>query len=786
MVPATGQIGTLLEAVRVSLERAMRYNPGDVVAPAALLWTDADGQWRPLVQQLQGLMPELLILGEYNPDTRTGPAIWLRCVIESNVRSDKFPEYSWPNDTVPVIYMPGVSRQTLRAVEECPDALKPLVELQYRGTVWRQKNGKDWTVRAFLVSEDGGLGLDMAEDKQALRAMFGALSKLAVTPITRLAGRRLEAEDFDRLMIGDTPRELLQWLSDPEDVGGQMDAETWLAFRNRCRDEYDFDPETDGEIIGGEKLGHRNDAWYGVWERFTESPALYQGIPNLLRRAKPQSELIFDKEPWPDENDALEDRLRTSLLDLGSLSLAEARQRLEQIEEEHGVRRSWVWSRLGMCPLTNALEHLVILAERTAAVLGGDSAEIMAKLYVEGGYMADYATLLALASVKNVEDIEAVRAAIRCFYLPWLDDTARHFQKCVNERALPSVFQRETFEAAAGECIIFADGLRFDIAQQLVEMCSAQRLEISVDWIWAALPTVTATAKPAVSPVADKLRGTNLYDDFCPETETGEKLNITRFRRLLSTEGYQVLGPGELGDPQEQDARGWLEHGELDKLGHDLQAKLAASIEDQMDLLLEQVQRMLDAGWKRIRVITDHGWHLVPGGMPKVELPKYLTESRWPRCASIKDSSNVNVPVAGWSWNPHERFAYAPGVSCFLAGHEYAHGGVSLQECLIPVLTVAATSSSLDLIVTVSEVQWVGLRCRVSIEPAHAGLRADLRTKPNVPESSIADPKLLDADGKTALLVADDSLEGTTVSLVIVDTPGRVICKVATTVGGDQ
>jgi len=156
--------GTLLEAVRSSLARAARYNPGDVVAPAALLWTDAEGQWRPLVEQLRGLVPELLTLGDYDLQTRTGPAIWLRCVIEPAVRADKFPQLAWPDGTVPVIYMPGVSRQMLRAVEECPDALKPLVELQYRGTIWTQKNGKDWTIRAFLVSDDGGLGLDVAEN----------------------------------------------------------------------------------------------------------------------------------------------------------------------------------------------------------------------------------------------------------------------------------------------------------------------------------------------------------------------------------------------------------------------------------------------------------------------------------------------------------------------------------------------------------------------------------------------------------------------------------------------
>jgi len=156
--------GTLLELVRASLGHAARYNPGDVVAPAAVLWTDADGQWRPVVEKLRGMMPELLTLGEYDAATRTGPAIWLRCVIEPAVRSDlakEFPDLAWEGGsgfqplgdgqrqdaaaTIPVIYMPEVSRQTLRAVEECPDALRPLVELQYRGAVWTQKNGKDWS-----------------------------------------------------------------------------------------------------------------------------------------------------------------------------------------------------------------------------------------------------------------------------------------------------------------------------------------------------------------------------------------------------------------------------------------------------------------------------------------------------------------------------------------------------------------------------------------------------------------------------------------------------------------
>lgn len=779
---------TLLEAVRSSLTHAARYNPGDVVAPAAVLWTDSDEQWCPVVEQLRAQMPELLTLGDYDRGTRTGPAIWIRCVIEPAVRADKFPEIAWASGTAPVIYMPGVSRQTLRAVEECPDSLKPLVELQYRGTVWTQKNGKDWTVRAFLVSDDGGMGLDVADDHLTLQAMQGALKQLAMTRVSELQHKRLESEDFDKLMIGDQARDLLLWLGDPEGTRGQWDEGKWSAFRNRCRHEYGFDPVTDGDIVGGEKLGERKNAWYGVWERFAESPALYRGIPDLLRRAKPKGQFIFEKASWPDENDSMESQLRAALMNVGSMKPTEARQRLAQLEGEHGPRRGWVWARMGGgCPLAHALEQLAVLANGTATMLGGDSSDAMAKLYADGGYLADDAALRALSLVKTGEDAAAVQTAVKCVYLPWLEDTARHFQQCLGAKALPTVAQMESVEAKPGECILFVDGLRFDIGQRLAAMASERRIEVATAWRWAALPTVTATAKPAASPIADKLRGGHLGADFSPEAaDTGEGLNTVHFRKMLSASGFQVLGSAQLGDSRIKNARGWTEFGEFDKLGHDLQGKMAARIEDQLELLIERVQGLLEAGWKRVLLVTDHGWLLVPGGMPKVQLPKYLAESRWSRCASIKDSSHVEVPIAGWSWNPQERFAYAPGVHCFVAGQEYAHGGASLQECLVPVLAFVSTEALAGVVVKVREVQWVGLRCRVTIEPAAEGLMADLRTKPNDPKSSITQPKAMDADGKAALLVADDSLEGTMASLVIIDASGRVVCKEATTVGGEK
>jgi hypothetical protein len=76
------KFSTLLESVKKSLFRAVRYNRSDMVGPVVILWTDSDNQWAVLVEQLRPLMPELFTLGEYNPEKWVGPAIWLRCIIE--------------------------------------------------------------------------------------------------------------------------------------------------------------------------------------------------------------------------------------------------------------------------------------------------------------------------------------------------------------------------------------------------------------------------------------------------------------------------------------------------------------------------------------------------------------------------------------------------------------------------------------------------------------------------------------------------------------------------------
>ncbi len=92
---------TFLNAIIQSLSRAGEYNRDDQVAPAEILWPDKERQWEPVLPVLRERLPHLLTLGPYAANCKTGPAIWLRCMIARSRGSASpcLPEANWPEKT---------------------------------------------------------------------------------------------------------------------------------------------------------------------------------------------------------------------------------------------------------------------------------------------------------------------------------------------------------------------------------------------------------------------------------------------------------------------------------------------------------------------------------------------------------------------------------------------------------------------------------------------------------------------------------------------------------------
>ena len=747
--------------------------------PVAILWTDPKREWLPLVDLLLQNIDEYLVLGDYAPARRTGPAVWVRCVVDGTLD-----EPALPGDRPPIVYLPGVARQDLRAGGECPDGLRPLVELLFRGTLWRQPNGSDWTVNAFLTSRKT-LGLDVAGDRATAEALLRALPEVALAPVAQLEGRRLEAEDFDRMLAGDVIRDLLRWMGDPETTRGRLGENGWHAFCNRCEDELGFNPAEEADVVAGERMAKGEEGWAAVWQRFAEAPGSYGDVAGLLRRSAPAGALRFEeRERWPDLNDEDEKTVRDALQKLTDLPHHEACEAVTALERSHGERRAWVWARLGLAPMAEMLKPLASLATAARQVLGGTEPADVAGAYLERGWQADLGAWQAVAAAP-VSDEACVAAAVRHLLQPWLEESARAFQAAVERRPLPRAGEQPSVNAEDDGCLVFVDGLRFDLAQRLAERLEGRGLRVDLGRRWAALPTVTGTGKPAVTPVAGEIEGDALGQAFGARLKAaGKPADAPALRNAMAVRGYQILAGDGADAPRAHPAHGWLETGEFDTLGHQRGAQLARHLEGELERVAERIERVLDAGWTSVRVVTDHGWLLLPGGLPKVDLPKHLTESRWARCAAIAGESTPDVVRAPWHWNRVQWFATPPGIACFNRSEEYAHGGLSIQECLIPDLVVTRVEGA-ETAGSITSVTWRGLRCFIEAVVRGGPVTADLRLARPTGESVAATAKPVDAEGAVSLVLADDEHEAAALVLVLLDDAGRVLAQRPARVGVD-
>jgi len=767
----------VLDRVSAALARAADHDPNATTAPIAVLWPDEERQWESIIPELR-TNHRIVSYGVFDPTSHQGPAYWLRCVIASTVDAEGVA------NGFPIIYLPGVSRDALRALKVGVPELTPLGALQHRCQWFSHPNGKDWTVRALLSNKEKGLGLEIAGDTATAATLVTSLSQLAGQPWSRLESKHIDVDFLNGLLSPDPVRSLLNWLDDPAAMRKALGDGAWSAFVQQCEHDFGFDPAASGEIEGARLLGEADGRWAQVWQRFRENPLDYPQIPERLRAARPDELFTSQSAAWPQENEAAEDQLRALLLDFALLTPEGARNELTRLENEHRSRRDSVWADLGRAPLANSMGFLAEMASVTSAAAQGDSVEEIAGWYASTGWRSDRAVLRALAEVRDKADLAAVSAALTATYRPWLDSTAKRLQAAVGPEANAGTYAATPAPSPAnGEVIVFIDGLRLDVAHLLEDRLERAGLGAEIAHALAALPTVTQTSKPALVPIdQDRLTaGAGLDARRSPD---GPAANVAVLRALMGEAEVQVLMGDDIGDPS---GIAWTEAGKIDSRGHELGVELVYEIDDQVQRIASRIKELLEGGWTQVTVVTDHGWLLLPGGLPKNEdLPVAVTEIKKGRCARVKDGASLSLPTVPWHWDSHVRIALAPGISCFTANQTYEHGGVSPQECVVPRLTVSKSAGA-AIGLALSDFRWRGLNLRVAFERLPDGATVDLRTSAGDGTSSIAErARLTSQPGQFMLLVADDDLEGEQAQLVVVGDDESILFQRLTTVGQNR
>ncbi|MFT5758589.1 MAG: hypothetical protein ACI9LM_003335 [Alteromonadaceae bacterium] len=678
----------LIDYLASQLRNSANFNSAVQIEPAAILWTDIECQWQSAMPAIKQYLPELVELGEYNPEKRIGPAIWIKCAI-----AGVLDECELPTGKTPIIYLPGVGRKDLRAIEECSDELRPLAELQYRGCWWAYNTaGRDWSVGSFLTNPRVGLELDVAKDKKTQAAILKILPDLLETPDESLKGKKLEAQDFINIVMNDPAKDILAWLNNPAEKRKQWNDNKWPIFKQTCVDNYGFDPDSDANEIVLLKLCESDGHWEPVWHRFKDTAHNLPLLIEKLMSVHPEG-LALNADHFLTENLNDENELEAELKNFIGKDVSTIKKSIVSLFSSHRDRQAWLWCSLGLSPWLTILEQLALVVEHTEIKFTGPSVDAMARTYQERFWQADAAAIKSMAVAKNINQQQIVADVLTVIYTPWLEQVALNFQNLVRAEGYPGqsgqslqVNESTAQYNAGSQVVFFVDGLRFDTAKTLQQKLDRLSVETDLKTSWCALPSLTATAKAAVTPVAELLSGSQDNDNFTPMLITsGSEFSAYHLKKSLDEKGWQYLEGLDTGTPK---GLAWVQTGDLDNMGHKQQMKMPLSIDAVLEDVVARIDGLLKAGWKHVRIVTDHGWLWVPNKLAEANISKNVVKKRLARCAILKDNVETAELKVPWHWNENVTVAMAPGIAGYVAGDYYNHGGLSLQECLTPVLNV--------------------------------------------------------------------------------------------------
>lgn len=758
----------LLNKLIHSLINASKVNSNLHTPPSVVLWPDSESQWVAIIPELQKVLPHLIVLGDYDPEKKTGPAIWVKCMI-----SGTLPEANWSKETVPVLYLPGISKSDLKQSAFGNTQLQPLAEYQYTGVIWPQGNGKEWTLTAYLQNKREGMGVSIAQDSTTREMLKKTLPIYFKDSEILFVRERVDHDYLSSIAFPEFIPVLLKWICKGDAYICSFNKDQQDIFKQICHLRFGFEADYKNikEIVA--KFASRKNDWEQVWNYYINSPHKYPKVETWLRSlTPPQSTLWGDEDEisaFPQINEEKENELCGQLKKIPEMSIVDAVKFLLELQNIHSVRLNWVWSEMDLSPLANSLNWLAQLAKRCSEPFPSATLEEIENYYVNSGYLCDLQMRKAFSCAKTESHREVVRNVIGVIYKPWLENLTLKYQKLIDNNT--SLSKSDTPVDGSETFILFVDAFRYDVACEFLSSPPTNNYEYTIHHRRCALPSLTPTAKPAVSPVTEEISSTSSFNEFRPQFKNGKDVAQATFKEVLAQKGFTFVNNS---NDINSAGRHWQETGEIDKKGHEEQSGMIRRIPECLEKIYEIISIAFEKGISEIKIVTDHGWLLLPGGLPKENMPADLTETRWGRCALLKDGVKSTLLHQSWKWNKDIYIAFAPGISFFKNNQEYAHGGISLQECIVPVITIKNKNYK-NTNARITSVKWVNLRCTIETEGAPDGFLIDIRTKYTDSSTSVVlSPKKSVIANKCALAI-DDGAESHSVAIVLMDQNGLII-----------
>lgn len=391
-------------------------------------------------------------------------------------------------------------------------------------------------------------------------------------------------------------------------------------------------------------------------------------------------------------------------------------------EREHSfwldrdVARKAQWE---ACRRMSELGSLAVSVREAVNKTSGDAnAWIDAYAAKDGWYRLDQAQRRMEAWIANLDDDteEKPLAVVRRAY-----DDACHGMGEGFTRALvkscwtvsTSLHQTRVFSEVVSErpkpvAYFLVDAMRFEMGLELAERLP-KTAEVSVRHALCGLPSVTPVGMAALQPGASssfsvveqsgKLGG-RIGDSFLPDLASRKKFAAARVPKLvdLALDELLSLQPSKLTKKLDGAQVVVVRSQEIDHAGETGFSFQARQVMDTViDNLARAVHKLAAAGVEHAVVTADHG-HLFYGAdldeSMRTDAPGGDTIELHRRCwigrGGATPAGSVRVPASALGYASDLEFVFPSGSGVFKGGGDLAfhHGGASLQEVLIPVLTV--------------------------------------------------------------------------------------------------
>ena len=392
------------------------------------------------------------------------------------------------------------------------------------------------------------------------------------------------------------------------------------------------------------------------------------------------------------------------------------------IDREHSfwldrdVGRKAQWE---ACRRMAELGSLGVAVRAAVSKAAGDAdAWIDAYASKDGWFRLDQAQRRLEAWVANLDDEPEERplGVVRGVYEDACRAMADGFAKALvaaNWTVSATLHQTRIYREVVSEgpkpvAYFFVDAMRFEMGVELTERLP-KSVEVSVRAAVCALPSITPIGMAALQPGAASsfsvveevgTLGVRIDDAFLPDLGARKKFAASRVPRLadVALDELLSLGPSKLAKKIEGAQIVIVRSQEIDHAGERGFTFQARQVMDTViDNLARAIRKLAAAGVEHCVLTADHGHLFFPSDRDesmRIDAPGGDEVDLHRRCwigrGGATPAGSVRVTASALGYDSDLDFVFPLGSGVFKAGGDLAfhHGGPSLQEMVIPVVTV--------------------------------------------------------------------------------------------------